>query len=213
MWTNSVGCACYSRFFSSVLARILGLALTQLALVSLALAAAASTDSAPREPDPPGAATAAAPRPPNARRIDWDVLLPARERAHYNEEPPPPIHDYLGEGGKAARQSGSIAVNARLDQTWVKIAGFVVPLVQDDSGLVTVFFLVPYLGACIHVPPPPPNQIVYVKLSGGGGVRMGMGALEEPYWITGQLHTQTSDTRLATAAYTLDATRMERYKY
>jgi hypothetical protein len=89
----------------------------------------------------------------------------------------------------------------------------VVPLVQDDSGLVTVFFLVPYLGACIHVPPPPPNQIVYVKLGGGGGVRMGMGALEEPYWITGLLHTQTSGTRVASAAYTLDATRMERYKY
>lgn len=145
-----------------------------------------------------------------ARRIDWDVLLPKSERAHYNEEPPPAVHDYLGESGKAARQGGSIAVNSQLDQMLVKIPGFVVPLVQDDTGLVSVFFLVPYFGACIHVPPPPTNQIVYVKLD-GGGVRLG--SPEEPYWITGILHTDTNGTRVAKAAYTLDATRMERYKY
>jgi hypothetical protein len=182
-------------------------------ITGLAWAAPASTSPAALQQDSAKTPPAVAARTPNPRRIDWDVLLPARERAHYSEEPPPPIHDYLGEGGNAARQSGSIQVNSRLDQTWVKIPGYVVPLVQDDSGLVTVFFLVPYLGACIHVPPPPPNQIVYVKLGGGGGVRMGMGALEEPYWITGLLHTQTSGTRVASAAYTLDATRMERYKY
>jgi hypothetical protein len=81
---------------------------------------------------------------------------------------------------------------------------------MDSTGLVTEFFLVPFLGACIHVPPPPPNQIVYVKLS-KGGVRLG--SPEEAYWITGTLHTQMSGTRVAKAAYTLDATRMELYKY
>jgi hypothetical protein len=180
-----------------------------LLLAGIASAEATAAPPLAQKPSPAAAADAAS-RSPAARRIDWDVLLPLPERAHYNEEPPPPIHDYLGEGGKAARQSGSIAVNSRLDQTLVKIPGFVVPLVQDDTGLVTVFFLVPYLGACIHVPPPPPNQIVYVKLN-GGGVRLG--SPEEPYWITGMLHTENKGTRLATAAYTLDATRMERYKY
>lgn len=170
------------------------------------------------QPDAPSGTQKSSPAPVaeaaqktrSARRIDWDILLPKTERAHYNEEPPAPLHDYLGENGKAARQSGSIAVNSQLDQMLVKIPGFVVPLVQDDTGLVSVFFLVPYFGACIHVPPPPPNQIVYVKLD-GGGVRLG--SPEEPYWITGILHTDTNGTRVAKAAYTLDATRMERYKY
>ena len=179
-------------------------------LASIVWSAAATGGPQAPQGASPAVAAAVASRPSGARRIDWDVLLPASERAHYNEEPPPPIHDYLGEAGKATRQSGSIAVNSRLDQVLVKIPGFVVPLVQDDTGLVTVFFLVPFLGACIHVPPPPPNQIVYVKLN-GGGVRLG--SPEEPYWITGILHTHTSGTRVATAAYTLDATRMERYKY
>jgi uncharacterized protein len=145
-----------------------------------------------------------------ARMIDWDALLPDSERANFNSEPPAPIHDYLGERGAAARQTGSVAVNRKLSETKVKIPGFVVPLVIDDNGAVSEFFLVPYFGACIHVPPPPPNQIVYVKLA-GGGVRLGQP--EDAYWVTGILHTQISGTSLAKAAYTLDASRMEPYKY
>lgn len=144
-----------------------------------------------------------------ARMIDWDALLPDRERANFNTEPPPPIHDYLGERGAAARQTGSIAVNTKLSETRVKIPGFVVPLVVNDNGVVSEFFLVPYFGACIHVPPPPPNQIVYVKLA--GGIRLG--SPEDAFWVTGTLHTQTNGNNLAKAAYTLDASRMELYKY
>jgi uncharacterized protein len=142
--------------------------------------------------------------------IDWDKLLPEAERAHFNDTPPGPVHDYLGEGAPGARQSGSAAVNRKLDATRVKIPGYVVPLVMDGTGVVTEFFLVPYLGACIHVPPPPPNQIVYVKLS-KGGIRLG--SLEDAYWVTGTLHTQINGTRVAKAAYTLDASKMEIYKY
>ena len=142
--------------------------------------------------------------------IDWDSLLPERERANFNTEPPAPIHDYLGERGAAARQTGSIAVNRKLSETKVKIPGFVVPLVVNDNGVVSEFFLVPYFGACIHVPPPPPNQIVYVKLVGSGGVRLA--SEEDAYWVTGTLHTQTNGTSLAKAAYTLDASRMELYQ-
>ena len=145
-----------------------------------------------------------------ALMIDWDSLLPERERANFNTEPPAPVHDYLGERGAAARQTGSIAVNKKLSETKVKIPGFVVPLVVNDNGVVSEFFLVPYFGACIHVPPPPPNQIVYVKLVGGGGVRLA--SEEDAYWVTGTLHTQTNGTSRAKAAYTLDASRMELYQ-
>jgi hypothetical protein len=178
-----------------------------------AVFAAGSATAATQPANEPAATVSAAAGPHKkeaARMIDWDALLPENERAHYNSEPPAPIHDYLGEGGRAARQTGSIAVNRKLGETQVKIPGFIVPLVIDDSGLVSEFFLVPYFGACIHVPPPPPNQIVYVKLS-KGGVRLG--SLEDAYWITGTLHTQTGGTSVAKAAYTLDASRMERYKY
>jgi uncharacterized protein len=179
----------------------------------VAVFAAGSATAATQPANKPAATVSAAAAPhkkEGARMIDWDALLPENERANYNSAPPAPIHDYLGEGGRAARQTGSIAVNRKLGEAQVKIPGFIVPLVIDASGLVSEFFLVPYFGACIHVPPPPPNQIVYVKLS-KGGVRLG--SLEDAYWITGTLHTQIGGTSVAKAAYTLDASRMEMYKY
>ena len=46
----------------------------------------------------------------------------------------------------------------------VKIPGFAVPLEEDEEGFefVKEFLLVPVYGMCIHVPPPPPNQVVHV---------------------------------------------------
>lgn len=44
----------------------------------------------------------------------------------------------------------------------VKVSGYVVPLDGTDEAI-SEFLLVPFLGACTHVPPPPANQIVYVK--------------------------------------------------
>jgi hypothetical protein len=52
-------------------------------------------------------------------------------------------------------------VNAQFDGSKVKIAGFVVPI-EEKGRAVTEFLLVPYFGACIHVPPPPANQIIHV---------------------------------------------------
>jgi hypothetical protein len=94
--------------------------------------------------------------------LDWEALLPPTER-NQAAEPPAPVHDYLGEGGMAALQAGSSKTNSKLNQLRVKIPGFIVPLDNRPDGRVQEFFLVPYFGACIHVPPPPPNQIVYVK--------------------------------------------------
>ncbi|WP_201266804.1 DUF3299 domain-containing protein, partial [Pseudomonas aeruginosa] len=52
---------------------------------------------------------------------------------------------------------------ASLDGKAIRLGGYPVPLENDAKGRVTEFFLVPYPGACIHVPPPPPNQIVLVR--------------------------------------------------
>ena len=47
----------------------------------------------------------------------------------------------------------------------IKIPGFAVPLEGDDGfEYIKEFLLVPYFGACIHVPPPPPNQVIHVIL-------------------------------------------------
>lgn len=55
----------------------------------------------------------------------------------------------------------SAPINPSLDGRKVKIPGFVVPI-EEQGRAVTEFLLVPYFGACIHVPPPPANQIIHV---------------------------------------------------
>ncbi len=53
----------------------------------------------------------------------------------------------------------------KFDQQSVYIAGFIVPLdFGDDFYTVTELLLVPDPLSCIHVPPPPPNQMVHVVL-------------------------------------------------
>jgi uncharacterized protein len=151
----------------------------------------------------PGAAT----EPPAVHRIDWATLLPPGERTHYDPTPPPPMHDYLGEGDIAALQTGSDAVNAELDGQRIMLPGFVVPLERGADGLLNEFFLVPYFGACIHVPPPPPNQIVYVRMRAGAGLR----SIEDAQWVTGRLHAAARATDLGVAAYTLDGERLDPY--
>jgi hypothetical protein len=109
----------------------------------------------------------------------------------------------------AATQSGSSQVNSALNLRVVKMPGFVVPLELTSDGKVRELFLVPYVGACIHVPPPPPNQIVYVKLNQA----IPLPSLYDAVWVIGTLRTQLKNARLGVAAYTLEATRVEPYEF
>jgi uncharacterized protein len=72
----------------------------------------------------------------------------------------------------------------------VRVPGYMVPL-DDSANGVDEFILVPYYGACIHAPPPPPNQMVYVKMSGGRRVDVNMW---DPIWIEGELHVTEVDS-------------------
>jgi hypothetical protein len=88
----------------------------------------------------------------------------------------------------------------------VRIPGFVVP-VEFDEESITEFFLVPYFGACIHSPPPPPNQIIYVHAPKG----LQLDALYDPFWVSGKLSTSLVENYMATAAYSLQMTSYELY--
>ena len=100
----------------------------------------------------------------------------------------------------------SAPVVGDLDGQQVRLPGFVVPL--DFEGTETSeFLLVPYFGACIHVPPPPSNQIVYVKTVAGYPLK----ELFDPVWVTGEMRTQAYLNDVGDAGYTLQATIIEPY--
>ena len=95
-----------------------------------------------------------------------------------------------------------------LDGKRVKIPGFVVPI-EGDGKKLSEFLLVPYYGACIHVPPPPANQTVYVRVpKGGAQIRKAFDAV----WITGTLSAKSFDSDLATAGYQLEAEEVTPYE-
>ena len=95
----------------------------------------------------------------------------------------------------------------KLNGKKVRIPGYVTPVGFDGED-VTHFLLVPYLGACIHVPPPPANQIVYVKNAKGLKIEQ----IWEPIWITGVLETKSVSTVLADVGYSIADGVVEPYK-
>ena len=94
-----------------------------------------------------------------------------------------------------------------MDGQAVRIPGFIVPLEFNDEQNVTQFFLVPFFGACIHVPPPPPNQIIFVNYPQG----LKLNHLYDPFWISGILQTSLVENDIATAAYSLQMQSYEIY--
>ncbi len=106
-------------------------------------------------------------------------------------------------------------VVTKLDGTNIKLAGYLLPLEYSDKGE-KEFLLVPYVGACIHSPAPPPNQIVYVKLN----KTFKPSDLYAAVWVTGTMRTQVSSKSLSyvdgsadiPVGYTLEASLIEVYE-
>jgi hypothetical protein len=90
----------------------------------------------------------------------------------------------------------------------IKIPGFVVPLSSEDQRKITEFFIVPYFGACLHMPPPPPNQIIYVKYKQGIELK----SLYEPFWFTGILMIETVENSMGSSAYSLHLNDINPYE-
>jgi hypothetical protein len=89
----------------------------------------------------------------------------------------------------------------------IRIAGFLVPLEWGDKKL-KEFLLVPYFGACIHVPPPPANQIIHVVADPPA---KGMEAMEA-VWVEGTLEIVLSETEMGRSSYRMKARGVSRYK-
>ncbi len=102
----------------------------------------------------------------------------------------------------------STNIKTEMNQQSIRIPGFIVPVEYNDAQVITEFFLVPYFGACIHVPAPPPNQVIYVKYPQG----LQISALYDPFWIEGELLTAIVQNDIATSAYTMTAEAVKPYE-
>ena len=88
----------------------------------------------------------------------------------------------------------------------IKIPGFLIPL-EDTQNDVSEFLLVPSPMACIHVPAPPTNQIVLVKMASGRRAAMSYA----PIWVYGRLKIAESQGPYGKVSYTMTGERTEPY--
>jgi hypothetical protein len=95
----------------------------------------------------------------------------------------------------------------KLEGRNVRVPGFVVPLddFQDEGA---EFLLVPYYGACVHTPPPPPNQIVMVAMAGKKAIKLN---LFDAVWLSGRLKISSVESPYGTVGYQLEGLKVEPY--
>ncbi|MDJ0824007.1 MAG: DUF3299 domain-containing protein [Rhodobacter sp.] len=105
-------------------------------------------------------------------------------------------------------QEEARAVTDRYNGMIVRLPGFVVPLDFESTG-VTAFILAPFVGACIHVPPPPANQLVLVTTERPYEYE----GLYDPVYVTGMFGTAATATALAEIGYAMSAENITPYIY
>jgi len=98
-------------------------------------------------------------------------------------------------------------VNEDLDGKRVKLPAYITPLEYEDNSIIKEFLLVPYVGACIHVPPPPANQIVHAQSEKGIKSK----GMYEAVWATGIIRAETVKSALAESGYRLEVESIKPY--
>lgn len=147
---------------------------------------------------------AAALRAASATVLSWKDLLPEGDTTLPPELQGLVQHD---KAPLASQQPASTGVRTDWNGETVQISGFIVPLDYEGTG-VTAFMLVPYVGACVHVPPPPANQLIFVTTEQPYEAE----GLFEAVTVTGMFGTAATSTQLADVGYALSADSIEPYR-
>ncbi len=140
--------------------------------------------------------------------IQWRDLVPEGSEPTVDLNALLGIHDPgAGPLPKQTAIDESQVVTEFNDKT-IRMPGYLIPLDFGSEGS-TQFLLVPYVGACIHVPPPPANQIVLVTSEEPYQPQ----GLFEPVFVTGRMSTSVTTTEYAEVAYALSAEDIELFVY
>ncbi len=134
---------------------------------------------------------------------DWDPLKQFRDKSGAVREGSTREMEMMEELRKAWDNAPT---RPELNGSRLRLPGYVVPLDSSAAGL-KEFLLVPYFGACIHSPPPPANQIVYVKLAKPAPIKT-----MDAVWVSGTLSTGRSDSPMGVSGYGMAGDLIEPYR-
>lgn len=158
------------------------------------------------------------------QEIEWPDLMPKEDLDALMN--PPDYLDEIADGSEEDALTDSLKMQpedaddpyqralvstrviAEFDKRKVRLPGFIVPLDFDDHQVITSFLLVPFFGACIHYPPPPPNQIIFATYEPG----LTLDDLSDAFFIEGTIFTELKEHDLATSAYSITVDRILPYE-
>lgn len=150
------------------------------------------------------------------KKIGWEELMPEGEQERLEQMYQSQMAMLYSGGGivegsaaDTAVQIGTFNTVKELNEQKIRIPGYTVPFEYGAKAEITEFLLVPYFGACIHSPPPPPNQTVFVQTD----TPIQLKDLAQAVWIEGTLYAETQTSDLADAAYTIKLDTIEEYQY
>jgi hypothetical protein len=135
--------------------------------------------------------------------LEWTHMLPFGDLAILKDAPP-----VIHVGNRAGAQIGTLHTVPALADRRVRLTGYVVPLDTDANGDMTEFFFVPFYGACIHVPPPPPNMLIHVQLDKA----IPTPQIWDPFWLRGTLRISVERNAVAASAYAMNNAELVPYK-
>lgn len=136
--------------------------------------------------------------------LSWEDLLPDGDTTIPSALRGIVAHD---DAPLSSQQPASSGVRTDWNGQLVRLPGFIVPIDYKGTG-VTAFILVPYVGACVHVPPPPANQLVFVTTE----QPYESSGLFEPVNVLGMFGVSSISTQLAEIGYALSADAIEPYR-
>jgi hypothetical protein len=149
-----------------------------------------------------------------AQELKWDEMVPAEYSAEKMLEKLSAIKDLDRDDPRSQQMQKELEkfwdespIVESLDGKRVKLPGFVVPL-EGDGRAISEFLLVP-AGACIHVPPPPANQAVYVKIPEDDTQAHNV---FDAVWGVGIMSAKPFTTDFATAGYQIKAEKIIPYE-
>jgi len=162
-----------------------------------------------------GLTPALAQKPAKPLEITWEELMPEGEEerilelyeAYFQAVGANASSVAEGSASDTMPQIGTYNTVQALNNRSIRIPGYIVPFDFSPKETYREFLLVPYFGACIHTPPPPPNQIIYVTVKSGVKIK----DIWAPVWLEGVLTTKKHTNDLGNAAYTLSMTKLEPY--
>jgi hypothetical protein len=136
----------------------------------------------------------------SVRTIDWLELMPEEELSALQDIPEV---DHMGmmETPDYSNSNPVLAMNGAEG----RLPGYIVPVSITADNKISEFFVVPYFGACIHVPPPPPNQIVYAKPE----TPIDMTEIWAAYWVYGKIEVKPTRNAVAQSFYVINVEKVE----